>query len=183
MCNILLVSSLLSHGFSTSAVLPIVFLLTGAITLVLSFKYGISAITPTDLIAAGVAGLAIAGWLIAGSNAAVIGTNVAQFTALIATFNKLRQNPGTEDVVSWSMGGSAALLSLIAVLVSSPAGSALNVYSLVLPVRCVFSCIAILTLAYVQYRAVSPAPKHHSLALASLQTAVAKAHHHFDLAA
>jgi hypothetical protein len=180
-CNICLVSSMLISGNTNGIVLPVVFLVTGLLTLALSIKYGIGGLTRMDIIAASVAAAAIAAWFILGTEGAVIGTNTAQATALIATFNKLRKNPGTEDLVSWSIGGVAALTSLIAV----PVSGVYTMATMVLPVRCVLSCLVILTLAFVQYRRNHAQVAAHALRLPSLPNLhlpFAK-HHHFDLAA
>ena len=184
-CNICLVSSMVVSGNTNGLVLPVVFLITGLATLALSIKYGIGGLTRMDVIAGSVAALAIAAWLFLGAEGAVIGTNTAQATALVATFNKLRKNPGTEDLVSWSIGGTAALISLIAV----PLSGAVTMSALILPARCVLSCIAILTLAFVQHRSTRPqtvlARTMHlpALHMPNLHMPFARAHHNFDLAA
>jgi len=176
-CNICLVSSMLLSGNTNGLVLPMVFLVTGLATLGLSIKYGIGGLSKMDILAGSVAALAIAAWLLMGPNGAIIGTNTAQATALFATFNKLRKNPGTEDLVSWAIGGTAALVSLVAV----PVSGVVTMSTLVLPVRCVLSCIAILTLAFFQYRAAHPQVARE-IHLPNLHIPFVKAHH-FDLAA
>jgi len=155
-CNLLMVLSLLQSGEAGGIVLPAIFLVSGIGVFAMSIKYGISKITRTDIIAASVAALAVAAWLIFGTNAAVIGTNTAQVTALIATFNKLRSNPGTEDLTAWSMGGVAAFLSLAGILNAGADSFA----ALAVPVRCVLSCLLILGLALAQRRAQQPATTH-----------------------
>lgn len=173
-CNLVMVVSLLRSGDVGGLVLPAIFLVSGLGIFGLSLKYGICKITRTDVIAASVAALAVAAYVIFGTNAAVIGTNTAQVTALVATFNKLRSNPGTEDLTAWSMGGVAAFLSLGSI-VSSGADS---FAALAVPVRCVLSCLLILGLAYAQRRAQNPAParvhhlhfhisRHHDFAIAA----------------
>lgn len=188
-CNLLLILSLVTSGNTSGLVLPAVFAVSGTIVFVLSIKHGVSGVTATDIVAAAIAAIAITAWLVLGTNAAVIGTNTAQVTALIATFNKLRKNPGTEDIIAWVMGGGAALLSLIAVLISGQA--ALTLASLALPIRCVLSCVVILALTYVQSHANRQpvAIGHHSIRESA---AIAWSHiqhlqfakaHHFGLAA
>jgi len=156
-CNVLLIVSLVSSGEVGGLLLPAVFALTGGATFVLALKYGISAVTRTDVIAGGIAALAIAAWLVLGTNAAVIGTNIAQVTALMATCSKLRKHPGTENLTSWSMGGVAALLTGIGVLVTaSQTGAGISLAEIVMPVRCVLSCLVVLTLCHFQRTAQQP---------------------------
>jgi len=180
-CNVLMVVSLTTTGNSSGLVLPAVFTVTGLLSLVLAIKYGISGFTRTDIIAGLAAAVAITAWLVLGANAAVIGTNTAQVTALIATFNKLRKNPGTEDLLSWSIGGMAALCSLGAVVFAGTTGAGLSLASLIMPTRCVLSCLVILGLAFMQHRANvqnrAPQVAHVS------HFPFAKQHHNFDLAA
>jgi len=178
-CNLVMVISLLKSGNTGGVALPAIFLVSGVVVFALSIKYGISKITRTDIIAASVAALAIAAYLVFGANAAVIGTNTAQVTALIATFNKLRSNPGTEDLTSWSMGGVAAFLSLAAIVNSGADSFA----ALAVPVRCVLSCVLILGLAIVQRRAQqSETPRVHHLHFQHLHFRLAR-HHDFAIAA
>jgi len=173
-CNLVTVISLVKSGELSGVVLPLIFLVSGLAIFALSIKYGICKVTRTDIVAASVAVLAVAAFIIFGTNAAVIGTNAAQTTALVATFNKLRSNPGTEDLTAWSMGGVAAFLSLTAILNNGADSFA----ALAVPVRCVLSCLLILGLAMAQRRAQRPAPErvHH------LHFRLAR-HHDFAIAA
>lgn len=195
-CNCVMVISLLSSHNTSGLVLPAIFLLCGLLTLVLSLKYGVSGFSRTDIIASVVSIIAIVSWLVLGANAAVIGVNTAQITALIATFNKLRKNPGTEDLVSWGMGGTASLLSLFAILLGTAPGTSLSIAAIALPVRCVLSCAVILALALFQHHSAQTAqaaPRiavHHHSPLAWLQVAgrhglhaFGRGHHDFDLVA
>lgn len=117
--NIVIAVSMLAAHAGAGLVLPMVFLVTGTITMVLAIKYGQTTITKTDISNAAIALLALGADLVFGAQVGLFAMPVAQLMASVTIFNKLRHNPGTEDRLSWALVFAACLLSVGSVLTQS----------------------------------------------------------------
>ena len=146
-CNVVTVISMLATGASLVAVImPMIFIGTNIVTLALAFKYGDAQFGKSELANALIALGAIAAWIVMGPQAAIIGVSVARVSSTTAIFRKLYRNPGTEDLLSWSLSEVGAVFSMAAIL----AAGVINFNVLAVPTISLLGCGIILALALVQ---------------------------------
>jgi len=147
--NLVIVASMVAAKAGAGLVLPLVFIVTGTITMVLAIKYGHTEITKNDIRNGAVALLALVAYLVFGSEVGLIAMPIAQAAASLTIFTKLRRNPGTEDRVSWTILFIAGVLSVGSVVTDGAFDLAVLFASVIRLVA--FTAIAGLAL-YQQYR-------------------------------
>jgi hypothetical protein len=142
--NIITVSALFAFGAAIAAVLPLAFMGSNILVLVLSRKFGINEISWRDLACVVVAAVAVIGWISVGPEVAVYLMALLQITATVACVMKLQRHPGTEDAVSWGMSGLAAFCAVLGIVLS---GAALSPAVLIIPVVGLLESAAVTAMA------------------------------------